>query len=238
MAGHSQFKNIMHRKGAQDAKRAKVFTKIIREITVAAQMGGPDVDANPRLRTALLAARAANMPKDNIERAIKKGSGEASDVIYNEMRYEGYGPGGVAIIIEALTDNRNRTAAEVRSILTKHGGRMADTGSVTFVFKHKGMILYGQENNEEALLEASLNAGTDDFIALDDGFEISAPKEAWHTVREQLEKEFGPPLNAALVWVPDVMVTLGDKKESFTKLVNLLEDCDDVQAVWHNAEGE
>jgi YebC/PmpR family DNA-binding regulatory protein len=237
MAGHSQFKNIMHRKGAQDAKRAKVFTKLIREITVATQMGGPDRDSNPRLRTALQAARAANMPKDTVERAIKKGSGESGDAVYSEMRYEGYDASGVAMIVEALTDNRNRTAADVRALFNKHGGRLGETGSVTYLFTKTGLVFYPKTTDEDALLTCALDNGAEDFTALDDAFQIATSQEQWMTLKDALEKDFGPPVASELAWIPNTTLPLaGDRHEKFAKLISALEDNDDVQTVWHNAE--
>src|ERR1700712_2516290 len=172
MAGHSQFKNIMHKKGKQDAVRSKVFSKLAREITVAAKMGLPDPNMNPRLRAAVLAARAENMPKDNIERAIKKAVGGEGEN-YDEVRYEGYAPGGVAVIVEALTDNRNRTAGEIRSYFTKSGGAMAETGAVSFMFDHVGRIEYAREaGSEDAVMEAAIEAGADDVVTGEDGFEV------------------------------------------------------------------
>lgn len=237
MAGHSQFKNIMHRKGAQDAKRAKVFTKIIRELTVAAQTGGDDPESNPRLRTAIQTARGANMPKDTMERAIKKGSGKDSDTTYFEMRYEGYGPAGMAIIVEALTDNKNRTAAEVRALFNRNGGNMGETGSVSFSFQQMGIITYGKDvAGEDALLEGALAAGAEDMTSEAEAFQIKAPRNSWMQVKEQIEKDFGEPLSAGLAWLPSTLVTLPpEKKETAQKLIDALENNDDVQSVWHNA---
>lgn len=236
MAGHSQFKNIMHRKGAQDAKRAKIFTKLIREIQVAAQLGGGDVDSNPRLRAAILGARAANMPKDNVERAIKKGTGEDKDTTYTEMRYEGYGPGGVAFIVEALTDNRNRTASEVRALFNRHGGSMGETGSVSFGFDHVGSLVYGSHVSEEDLFEVVLGGGGDDIEKTTDGFQIWVAREGWLSLREALEKKFGEPLEASVMWRPKTTVALpAAKRDSLQKMLDAFEDNDDVQAVWHNA---
>ena len=236
MAGHSQFKNIMHRKGAQDAKRAKVFTKLIREITVATQLSGPDQASNPRLRTAIQAARAANMPKDTVERAIKKGSGESDGTNYAEMRYEGYDASGVALIVETLTDNRNRTAADVRALFSKHGGRLGETGSVTYMFKKTGLIFYPKAIDEEALLNCALENGAEDFAALDEAFQISCPQEAWIALKDALEQAFGTPLGSELAWIPGTTLTLtGDKAEKLEKLIGALEDNDDVQTVWHSA---
>jgi len=226
----------MHRKGAQDAKRAKIFTKIIREITVAVQLGGGDAESNPRLRTALLAARSANMPKDNVDRAIKKGLGETDGASYSEMRYEGYGPGGTAFLVEALSDNKNRTAAEVRACFSKHGGNMGESGSVSFMFKHHGLIVYPLSIDEEKLLDAALEGGAENFDRTDDGFMIDVSRSEWLALREALEQEFGPALHAAIEWTPETTIDPGDKVQSVEKLMQALEENDDVQAVWHNAK--
>ena len=236
MAGHSQFKNIMHRKGAQDAKRAKAFTKLIRELTVAAQ-AGDDPTSNPRLRTAIISAKSANMPKDTMERAIKRGSGGDDTAQYAEMRYEGYGPSGVALIVEALTDNRNRTAAEVRATFNKLGGNLGEAGSVSYLFTHEGRIAYSQEIAEDELLESALALGALDMVSFEDTFHIITLREDWLTVREALEKKFGAPLHAAVVWTPQTTVTLNaESQNTVKKLINTLEDNDDVQSVWHNVE--
>ena len=188
MAGHSQFKNIMHRKGAQDAKRAKIFAKLIREVAVAAKLGGPDPDANPRLRSAVAACRQANMPKDNIDRAVKKASGGDDGENYEEIRYEGYGPGGVAVIVEALTDNRNRTASDVRAAFSKHGGTLAETGAVSFMFDRVGMIHYpAGAGDSDAMFEAALEAGAEDVESGDEGHDIYCLPDDFNTVREALE---------------------------------------------------
>jgi len=235
MAGHSQFKNIMHRKGAQDAKRAKVFTKIIRELTVAASKGA-DPESNPRLRTAILGAKGANMPKDTMERAIKRGVGGQDGAVYEEIRYEGYGPSGVAFLVEALTDNRNRTAAEVRAIFNKHGGSLGEVGSVAYLFNHCGVICYPLSLSEDTLLESALTLGADDFQKEVTHYEIITSRENWLHVREGLEKKFEAPQASHIAWIPSTTVSLPEtKKEGFEKLINALEDNDDVQAVWHNA---
>src|ERR1700723_4435758 len=188
MAGHSQFKNIMFRKGAQDKKRGKVFTKIIREITTAARMGLPDPNANPRLRAAVLAARQANMPKDTVERAIKRGAGGEGGENYDEVRYEGYGPGGVAVIVEALTDNRNRAASDIRSYFTKSGGNLGETGSVAFMFDRTGIIEYdAKAASDDAMLEAAIDAGADDVVSGESGHEIYASQETFRDVAKALE---------------------------------------------------
>ena len=197
MAGHSKFKNIMHRKGAQDKKRAKVFTRLIKELAVAAR-GGTDPDANPRLRTALAAARGANMPKDNIDRVLKKAEGGDGDS-YDEMRYEGYGPGGVALIVEALTDNRNRTASEVRATFNKFGGNLGETGSVNFMFDRVGQILYpASAGDADTVFEAALEAGADNVESDENGHEITTAPDDFNAVREALEGDFGTPEEAGL----------------------------------------
>ena len=237
MAGHSQFKNIMHKKGKQDAVRSKLFSKLAREITVAAKLGMPDPAMNPRLRSAVLAARAENMPKDNIERAIKKASGGDSEN-YDEVRYEGYAPGGVAIIIEALTDNRNRTAGEVRSYFTKAGGALAETGAVSFMFDRVGLIAYAAKAaSEDAMLEAALDAGAQDVASTEDGHEIVTTLEDMNEVAKALEAKFGEPHSAKLVWRPQNTISVDDEAgEKILKLVGTLEDNDDVQNVYANFE--
>jgi YebC/PmpR family DNA-binding regulatory protein len=238
MAGHSQFKNIMYRKGAQDAKRAKVFTKIIRELTVAAKTGLPDPAANPRLRAAVVAAREANMPKDTMERAIKRGAGGGDDTSFEEVRYEGYGPGGVALIIEALTDNRNRTAGEIRTALAKHGGNLGETNSVSFMFERKGVILYpAKAANAEAMFEAALDAGADNVETDAGGHEITSAPEDFAGVRDALEAKFGQAREAKLQWRPlNTVPVEGDAADSLLKLIDVLEDNDDVQVVSANFE--
>ena len=237
MAGHSQFKNIMHKKGKQDAVRSKLFSKLAREITVSAKMGLPDPAMNARLRAAVIAARQENMPKDNIERAIKKASGADAET-YDEVRYEGYAPGGVAIIIEALTDNRNRTAGEIRSYFTKSGGAMAETGAVAFMFDHIGRVEYGDKaGTEDAMMEAALEAGADDVVSTEDGFEVLTSLEALRDVSKALEAQFGEPRRASLIWRPQTSVPVDDEAgEKILKLVGALEDNDDVQNVYANFE--
>ncbi len=236
MAGHSQFKNIMHRKGAQDAKRAKVFTKIAREIEVAARMGSPDPAANPRLRAAMLAARQVNMPRERIERAIKKASGADDAGTYEEVRYEGFGPGGVALIIEALTDNRNRTASEVRSALGKSGGALGETNSVAFMFDRVGAITYPADGvSADDIFEAALEAGAQDVVSTDDSHEIATAVEDLHAVREALEAKFGPAESARLAWKPQTLVPVAaEPAETLFKLLEALDDNDDVQTVFAN----
>jgi YebC/PmpR family DNA-binding regulatory protein len=238
MAGHSQFKNIMYRKGAQDAKRAKVFTKIIRELTVAAKTGLPDPAANPRLRAAMIAARDANMPKDTMERAIKRGAGGGDDTAYEEVRYEGYGPGGVALIIEALTDNRNRTAGEIRTALTKHGGNLGETNSVSFMFERKGVMAYpAKAASADAMFEAALDAGADNVESDGDGHEVTTAPEDFSAVRDALEAKFGAAREAKLQWRPlNTVPVEGDAADSLLKLIDVLEDNDDVQLVSANFE--
>jgi YebC/PmpR family DNA-binding regulatory protein len=238
MAGHSQFKNIMYRKGAQDAKRAKVFTKIIRELTVAAKTGLPDPNANPRLRAAMIAARDANMPKDTMERAIKRGAGGGDDTAYEEVRYEGYGPGGVALIIEALTDNRNRTAGEIRTALTKAGGNLGETNSVSFMFERKGVIVYpAKAASADAIFEVALEAGADNVESGPDAHEVTAAQADFSAVRDALEAKFGPAREAKLQWRPlNTVPVEGDAADSLLKLIDVLEDNDDVQLVSANFE--
>ncbi|MPT25159.1 MAG: YebC/PmpR family DNA-binding transcriptional regulator, partial [Starkeya sp.] len=208
MAGHSQFKNIMHRKGKQDAVRSKLFSKLAREITVAAKLGMPDPAMNPRLRAAVLAARAENMPKDNIDRAIKKALGGDSEN-YDEIRYEGYGPGGVAVIVEALTDNRNRTASEVRSYFTKSGGALAETGAVSFMFDRIGTVEFdAAKASADAMLEAAIDAGADDVTSDENGHEVVCSVENLHEVARALEAKFGEPRKSGLVWRPQNTVAV------------------------------
>ena len=237
MAGHSQFKNIMHKKGKQDAIRSKLFSKLAREITVAAKSGLPDPNMNARLRAAVLAAKAENMPKDNIDRAIKKASGADSEN-YDEVRYEGYAPGGVAVIIEALTDNRNRTAGEVRSYFTKAGGALAETGAVSFMFDRVGMIEFNKKvASEDTMMEAAIEAGADDVSSTDETHEIITSVESLRDVAKALEEKFGDTRKAALVWRPQNTIKVDDEAgEKILKLINALEDNDDVQNVYANFE--
>jgi len=237
MAGHSQFKNIMHRKGRQDAVKSKLFGKLAREITVSAKLGLPDPGMNARLRAAIIAARAENMPKDNIERAIKKAQGGEGEN-YEEIRYEGYGPGGVAVIVEVLTDNRNRTAGEVRAAFTKSGGNLAETGAVSFMFDRVGLIEYdAKAASPEAVFEAALEAGADDVVSSDSGHEIYAAQDQYGAVAKALEAKFGEPRKAALVWRPQNTVAVGDEQgEKLLKLIENLNEHDDVQNVYANFE--
>jgi YebC/PmpR family DNA-binding regulatory protein len=237
MAGHSQFKNIMHRKGRQDAAKSKLFGKLAREVTVAAKLGLPDPAMNARLRAAIIAARAENMSKDSIDRAIKKAQGNDAES-YDEIRYEGYGPGGVAVIVEVLTDNRNRTASDVRSYFTKTGGNLAETGAVSFMFDHVGLIEYDAKvASADAMLEAAIDAGADDVASNENGHEVYASQENFVEVAKALEAKFGEPRKASLVWKPQNTVPVDDEKgEKLFKLMELLNEHDDVQNVYANFE--
>jgi len=237
MAGHSQFKNIMHRKGRQDAVRSRLFSKLAREITVSAKLGLPDPTMNPRLRAAILAARAENMPKDNIERAIKKAQGGDAEN-YDEVRYEGYGPGGVAVIVEALTDNRNRTASDVRATFTKSGGNLAETGAVSFMFDRVGVIEFdAKAATAEAMFEAALEGGAEDVVSNAGGHEIYTAQDSLGDVARALEARFGEPRKAALTWKPQNSVTIDDEQgEKLLRLIETLEEHDDVQNVYANFE--
>ena len=238
MSGHSKWASIKHKKGAADAKRGKVFTKIIKEITVAAKMGGGDPEANPRLRAAILKAKAENMPKDNIERGIKKGTGDLDGVDYVELTYEAYGPGGVAVMIDALTDNKNRTAADVRSVLTKAGGNLGETGCVGYLFQRKGIITYDAgKYSEEELFEAVLEAGGEDVSTQDDVIEVLTSPEDYLKVLETLQAAGYEELSAETSKVADTTVTLdNDKTAKALRLIERLEDLDDVQSVSTNLE--
>ncbi|MBI2713361.1 MAG: YebC/PmpR family DNA-binding transcriptional regulator [Rhizobiales bacterium] len=237
MAGHSQFKNIMHRKGKQDKVRSKLFGKLAREITVAAKLGLPDPAFNPRLRAAIIAARAENMPKDNIDRAIKKSQGGETEN-YDEIRYEGYGPGGVAVIVEALTDNHNRTAGEVRATFTKNGGNLATTGAVSFLFDRVGVVEYDVKvASADAMLDAAIEAGAEDVSSSEDGHQVFTTPETLREVAKTLEAKFGEARKAALLWKPQNTVALDDEAgEKMLKLIELLDDNDDVQNVYANFE--
>jgi YebC/PmpR family DNA-binding regulatory protein len=236
MAGHSQFKNIMYRKGAQDKKRAKIFTRLTREIQVAAKTGGDDPGSNPALRTAIAAARKENMPKDNIERAIKKGSGGGDDTNFENVRYEGYGPGGVAMIVDALTDNRNRTASEVRAAFSKFGGNLGETNSVSFMFNRVGQIVYSVDaGSADDVLEAAIEAGAENAESTETEHEITCPVEDFNTVREALEASLGEPQSAGLTWKPLNTVAVDeDQAGTLMKLFDTLDDNDDVQQVSAN----
>ena len=238
MAGHSQFKNIMFRKGAQDKKRAKLFSRLSREITVAVKAGLPDPDSNPRLRSAIAAARAANMPKDNIERAIKKAAGGEDDTVYEEIRYEGYGPGGAAIIVETLTDNRNRTASEVRAAFAKHGGSLGETNSVSFMFDRVGQILYDADvGTPDEVFEAAVEAGAENVESSPEGHEVICAPDDFSVVRDALVERLGPPREAQLSWKSQTSVPVDEADaETLVGLLAALEDNDDVQQVCANFE--
>ncbi|MDR2781281.1 MAG: YebC/PmpR family DNA-binding transcriptional regulator [Holosporaceae bacterium] len=237
MSGHSQFKNIMYRKGAQDARRAKVFSKISREITVAVKEGGTDPESNTRLRSALLSARLENMPKDNVDRAIKKALGGDSTADYQSVRYEGYGPGGVAIIVEGLTDNKNRTAPEVRSAFSKFGGSLGDSNSVSFQFDHVGCISYEKKvASEDEMFEVAIEAGASDIIDADN-YEIICTIDKLSSVRDELIGKFGDPVEAKVTWIPKNTVAIdGDAAKTLFRLIETLEDNDDIQSVVANYE--
>ncbi|WP_136162038.1 YebC/PmpR family DNA-binding transcriptional regulator [Sphingomonas flavalba] len=237
MAGHSKFKNIMHRKGAQDKKRSALFSKLSREITVAAKNGLPDPDMNARLRSAIIAARAQSMPNDNIQRAIKKAEGSDGDN-YEEIRYEGFGPGGVSLIIETLTDNRNRTATNVRTIVSKNGGNLGASGSVSHGFDRMGLISYpAAAGDADAVFEAALEAGAEDVASSEDGHEIWTATETLHEVARALEPALGEAESAKLAWRPSTVVTVGEAEAGqLLKLIDALDDDDDVQTVWGNYE--
>jgi YebC/PmpR family DNA-binding regulatory protein len=235
MAGHSQFKNIMHRKGRQDAMRAKMFSKLSKEIPVAAKMGGPDIDSNPRLRLAVQNARAQSMPKDNIQRAINKSQGgDAED--YESIRYEGYGPGGVAVIVETLTDNRNRTAGAVRSYFTKHGGNMGETGSVSFMFDKVGEVVFKPEAGDaDTVMMAAIEAGADDVASDEDGHIVTCAFENLGEVSAALEQALGEPESVNIVWKPQTVTEVDeDKAATLMKLMAVLDDDEDVQNVFSN----
>jgi YebC/PmpR family DNA-binding regulatory protein len=237
MAGHSQFKNIMHRKGRQDKARSKLFSKLAREITTAAKLGLPDPGMNARLRAAILAARAENMPKDGIERAIKKSQGGDAEN-YEEIRYEGYGPGGVAVIVEVLTDNRNRTAGDVRATFSKNGGNLAETGAVSFMFEHVGVVEYdAAKASADQMLEAAIEAGAEDVTSHEGGHEIYTAPDSLRDVARALEARFGDPRKAALVWRPKNTIAVDDDKgEQLLGLLESLNEHDDVQNVYANFE--
>ncbi len=237
MAGHSQFKNIMHRKGRQDAVRSKLFSKLSKEITVAAKHGGPDVDSNPRLRLAVQNAKSQSMPKDNIQRAINKSQG-GDEADYEEIRYEGYGPGGVAVIVEALTDNRNRTASTVRSTFSKYGGNLGETGSVSFMFDRVGEVAYKPEAGDaDTVLMAAIEAGADDVVSDGNGHVITCAFEALGEVASALERDLGEPESVNPVWKPQTSTDVDEEKAgTLMKLVDALDDDDDIQNVYSNFE--
>jgi YebC/PmpR family DNA-binding regulatory protein len=239
MSGHSKWSTIKHKKGAADAKRGKVFTRVLKEITVAARLGGGDVASNPRLRLAVDTAKGANMPKDNWERAIKKGTGELEGVTYEEVQYEGYGPGGVAIIIEAVTDNKNRTTPEIRSCFTKFGSELGAMNSVAYLFTKQGQIVVDAEVSEDKVMEVALEAGADDVQDQGGAWVITTSPEAFQTVKDAVDAAKLPVLEAQIIKAAGNEVHLeGSKLTSFLKLLDSLEDNDDTQNVWHNADYE
>ena len=235
MSGHNKWSTIKHKKGAADAKRGKIFTKIIKEISVAAKLGGGDPSANPRLRTAIDKAKGENMPKDNIERAIKKGTGGMEGVNYEEIVYEGYGPAGVAVLVEVMTDNRNRTVSEVRSIFTKCNGNMGESGCVAWMFDKKGLIIFDKGVDFDTLFEAALEAGADDVSEADEQYEVVTDPSSFIEVREALESKGFKPQSAEVTMIPQTLVALeGKQAESMLRMMERLEDCDDVQNVYAN----
>ncbi len=238
MSGHSKWSTIRHKKGAADAKRGKIFTKLIKEITVAARMGGGDIDANPRLRTAVQAAKAENMPKENIERGIKKGTGELEGVNYEETVYEGYGPGGAAVMVESLTDNKNRAVAEIRYIFSKHGGNLGENGCVNWMFDKKGYLVVEQSAvDEESLMETALEAGAEDVREDGDNFEVITDPSEFEAVKAAIEAAAIPHINAEVTMIPQTTADLSGKEaEQMLKLMDALDDCDDVQKVHTNAD--
>lgn len=238
MAGHSKWANIQHRKKAQDAKRGKVFTKLIREITVAAKMGGSDINSNSRLRLAVDKGLSANMSKDTIDRAIKRGAGELEDTVYEEIRYEGYGPGGAAVLVDCMTDNRNRTVAEVRHAFSKHGGNLGTSGSVSYLFAQKGVISFPDSTDEDRLLEVALEAGAEDVVTNEDGsFDVLCEPEQFIDLKEALSNNALQSEYAEVTMRADTLVAVSDDDaETIGKLLDVLEDLDDVQNVYSNAD--
>ncbi len=238
MSGHSKWSTIKHKKGAADAKRGKIFTKLIKEITIAARMGGGDPDANPRLRSAVNAAKAQNMPKDNLERAIKKGTGELEGVQYEEMSYEGYGPGGVAVLVECLSDNKNRTIADVRYIFSKAGGNIGTDGCVSWMFDKKGLIIVEKsESDEETLMEVGLEAGAEDVSDEGDCFEIITDPGSFEAVKEAVEKASIKIEMAEVTMIPQTQTRLeGKEAEQMVRFMEALDDCDDIQQFYSNAD--
>lgn len=238
MAGHSKWANIQHRKGAQDKKRGKLFTKLIREITVAAKMGGSDFDANPRLRLAVDKAKGQSMPKDNIDRAVKRGAGETDGTDYMEIRYEGYGPGGTAVMVDCLTDNRNRTVAEVRHAFTKFGGNLGADGSVNYLFNQVGLMMFAAGSDEDAVMEAAIDAGAEDVIADNDGsIEVLTSPSDFEQVRDAIIATGIETESAQITMRASMSAELGVKEAtSMIKMLDLLEDLDDVQEVYSNAD--
>ena len=236
MAGHSKFKNIMHRKGAQDAKRAKIFTRLGKELSVAVKQGA-DPEGNPRLRAAISACRAANMPKDNIEKVLKKA--EAGDINdFSEIRYEGFGPDGAAIIVEALTDNKNRTASEVRTLFNKFNGNLGENGSVSYLFERIGFILYLSSSGDlDEFIEFAIESDTRDFIDNDQSYEIITSLESFNEIREKFLDKFGDPYEANIIWKPINLIEISENSiQTLLKLINGLDDCEDVQSVFYNFE--
>jgi YebC/PmpR family DNA-binding regulatory protein len=238
MAGHSKWANIRFRKSAQDAKRGKLFTKLIREITVAAREGGGDVDSNPRLRTAIAKAKAQSMQKDSIERAIRRGTGEDEGTAYEEVRYEGYGPGGVAIMVDCLTDNRNRTVADVRHAFSKHGGNLGADGSVAYLFTHTGVLSYPRGSDEDKLMEVAIESGAADIVTNDDGsFDVLCAPSDFESLRESMEKARLMPEHAAVTMRAMTLAPVTAKDaETMLKLLDVLDELDDVQEVYSNAD--
>ena len=238
MSGHSKWSTIKHKKGAADAKRGKIFTKLIKEITVAARLGGGDIDTNPRLRSAIAAAKSENMPKDNMERAIKKGTGELEGVNYEEVLYEGYGPGGAAILIESLTDNKNRAVAEIRNILNKNNGNLGENGCVAWMFDQKGYFVVEKENtDEELLMETAIDAGAEDVREEGVNFEIISNPKDFEPVKQALENGSIPYIVAEVTKLPQTLLALeGKSAEQMIRLMDILDDCDDVQKVYTNAD--
>ncbi len=237
MSGHSKWSTIKRKKGAVDAKRGKIFTRLIKEITVAARMGGGDADGNPRLRSAIATAKSENMPKDNIDRAIKKGTGELEGAIYEEITYEGYGPGGVAVLVDCMTDNKNRTVADVRHAFSKSGGNLGESGCVSYMFDKRGSLLVDKKDiDEEKLIDIVLEAGADDVVEEENEFQVLTSPDDFNTVREALETESVTLIEATLAMIPQNVVEVADEKPArrLLKLMETLEDHDDVQNVYAN----
>jgi YebC/PmpR family DNA-binding regulatory protein len=238
MAGHSKWANIQHRKGAQDKKRGKLFTRLIREITIAARMGGSDIASNPRLRLAVDKAKAQSVPKDNIDRAIKRGGGELEGSDYQEIRYEGYGPGGTAVMVDCMSDNRNRTVADVRHAFSKHGGNLGADGSVSYLFNHVGLLSYPPGSNEDAIMSAAIDAGAEDVIVDEDkSIQVLTDPVEMEAVRDAMQEAGFPPEDAELTMWAATTTELGlEEASSMIRLLEALEDLDDVQNVYSNAD--
>ena len=238
MSGHSKWSTIKHKKGATDAKRGKLFTKLIKEITVAARSGGGDPNANPRLRTAMIAAKAENMPKDNIERAVKKGTGELEGASYEEIVYEGYGPGGAAVLVESLTDNKNRTVADIRHIFSKAGGNLGENGCVSFLFDNRGyLVIEKSAVDEDTLMEVALEAGAEDVREDEGSFEVITDPKDFEAVKSAIEQAGIPSIDAEVTMLPQTTVNLaGNEAEQMIRLMDALDDCDDVQKAYTNAD--